>query len=82
MQYSASHHHSTSPQGGLPGVFFEIDISPLVARYTDDKESFWAFLINLLAIIGGIYAVSAFLVAAIYEAERRLAFKSEIGKAI
>ncbi|KAM0683432.1 ER-derived vesicles protein erv46 [Mitosporidium daphniae] len=80
-QYSATAHSTNKPPGGLPGVFFDIDISPLIILYSEQNAYSWlSFMAQLFAIIGGIYTIASLLDAFLYQAERRLAMKRQLGK--
>eukprot|EP01135_Chromosphaera_perkinsii_P000492 Nk52_evm46s96 gene=Nk52_evmTU46s96 len=68
-QYSVReyHRHLTGRTGaggrGSPGVFFKYDISDIKVNIRDDEEdtSFVRFLVQLCAIVGGVFATSGML---------------------
>ena len=63
------------------GVFFDIDISPLVILYSEKNAYSWSsFIAQIFAIIGGVYTMAFLLDAFLYQAERRLAMKRQLGK--
>jgi hypothetical protein len=64
----------------FPSVFFYYDISPMTVRYTETRKSFSSLLIELFAIVGGVYMVAAMIDAIIYQAERQFRQKMSIGK--
>lgn len=70
-QYSATWHSKGTPLTGdgqgLPGVFFNYEIAPLLVKITEEKKSFIHFLTNTCAIIGGVFTVASFLDAFIYQ---------------
>ncbi|GJJ69049.1 endoplasmic reticulum-Golgi intermediate compartment protein 3 [Entomortierella parvispora] len=70
------------PPSGLPGVFFNFDISPMVVVQKEERKSFASFLTTVCAIVGGIFTVFSLLDGFIWRAERSLRRKIEIGKAL
>lgn len=46
----------------------------------EDSRSFLHFLTNVCAIVGGVFTVSGILDACIYQSERMIRKKMEIGK--
>jgi hypothetical protein len=84
-QYSVTEHESISPPimgtpVAMPGVFFSIDISPMVIKYSEYRKPFSHLLTDLCAIIGGVYTVAGIVDGLIYSAEQRFRKKLEIGK--
>ncbi|KAG0056096.1 hypothetical protein BGZ83_006357 [Gryganskiella cystojenkinii] len=67
---------------GLPGVFFNFDISPMLVIQKEERKSFTSFLTGVCAIVGGIFTVASILDGAIWRAERSLKRKMELGKAL
>jgi hypothetical protein len=63
----------------LPALFFKYEISPLYVRYELKEKSIWHFLVNICAIIGGVYTAFSILDAVIYTSVSRI-FKHRIGK--
>ncbi|KAJ3153022.1 hypothetical protein HK101_001766, partial [Irineochytrium annulatum] len=83
-QIAVTEHERDTKQGGsigLPGVFFNFDISPMLVMYTEYKKPFAHFLTDVCAIVGGIFTVAGILDSLIYTAERSLKRKMELGKA-
>jgi len=91
-QYSYSEHvrdareafHTTNTEGietthGLdarPGLFFNIDVSPMQIVHTEKRKPFAHFLTTLCAIVGGVLTVAGLVDAALFrvikgEEERR-----------
>lgn len=60
-QFSVTYHHSmvdlNSDHIELPGVFFKYDISPLRIQIQEENKPFSRFVIRILAVVGGIWAV-------------------------
>ncbi|KAI8868046.1 endoplasmic reticulum-golgi intermediate compartment protein 3-like protein [Ramicandelaber brevisporus] len=69
------------PLFGLPGIYVMFDISPMLVTYVETRRSLASFLTSLCAIIGGIYTVASILDSFVYNAERSLRRKIELGKA-
>ncbi|KAF9576232.1 Endoplasmic reticulum-Golgi intermediate compartment protein 3 [Mortierella alpina] len=67
---------------GLPGVFFNFDISPMLVIQKEERKSFTSFLTGVCAIVGGIFTVASIIDGAIWRAERTLKRKMELGKAL
>lgn len=55
---------------GVPGVFFNYEISPLRVIQRETKSSFTHFLTSTCAIVGGILTIAGLIDAAIYRSRR------------
>nr|CAH8825689.1 unnamed protein product [Trichobilharzia regenti] len=70
-QYSATWHSKGTPLSGdgqgLPGVFFNYEIAPLLVKITEEQKSLVHFLTNTCAIIGGVFTVASLVDAFIYQ---------------
>ncbi|KAF9123367.1 Endoplasmic reticulum-Golgi intermediate compartment protein 3 [Mortierella sp. 14UC] len=80
LQYKNEWGQIQAPNG-LPGVFFNFDISPMLVIQKEERKSFASFLTGICAIVGGIFTVASLLDGAIWRAERTLKRKMELGKA-
>lgn len=83
-QYSATQHEqeiAENEESTLPGIFFKFEISPMLITLTHYRKSFTAFLTSLCAIVGGIITVAGLVDSFIYNAERTLRQKVDLGKA-
>ncbi|KAI8055847.1 serologically defined breast cancer antigen NY-BR-84 [Syncephalis plumigaleata] len=78
-QYAATQ-HAQPASGSLPGLFFNYDISPMVIIYTETHRSFLTFLTSVCAVVGGVFTVASLIDAFIYNADRALRQKVELGK--
>ncbi|KAH7368296.1 endoplasmic reticulum vesicle transporter-domain-containing protein [Plectosphaerella cucumerina] len=66
----AERHHS---QGGIPGVFFSYDISPMkVINREERSKTFTGFLTGLCGVIGGTLTVAAAVDRGFFEGSIRL----------
>ncbi|KAG0171221.1 Endoplasmic reticulum-Golgi intermediate compartment protein 3 [Apophysomyces sp. BC1034] len=67
---------------GLPGVFFLMDISPMLIIYRESRPSLTSFITGVFAIVGGIFTVAGLVDRVMYRAERSFKKKVELGKAL
>lgn len=58
-------------RGGIPGVFFSYDISPLKLIEREERGRFSAFLVGAMSSIGGVIAVASFFDRAAFEIQKR-----------
>ncbi|XP_051169555.1 endoplasmic reticulum-Golgi intermediate compartment protein 3 [Leptopilina boulardi] len=78
-----SHSKHVSPMSGdsgMPGIFFNYELSPLMVKYTETAKSFGHFATNLCAIIGGVFTVAGLFDAFLYHSIRAIEKKIELGK--
>ncbi|KAK7048490.1 Sec1-domain-containing protein [Favolaschia claudopus] len=69
-----------SPQGvhiqhgvtGIPGAFFNFEISPILVVHSDTRQSFAHFVTSTCAIIGGVLTVASLLDSVLFAAGRTL----------
>jgi len=83
-QFSVTEHFrkiDDPSKGGLPGVFFMYDLSPIMVKFSERTKSFAHFLTSLCAIIGGVFTVAGIIDSLIYNSMRSLGKKIELGKA-
>ena len=60
-------------RGGIPGVFFSYDISPMkVINREERTKSFAGFLTGICAVIGGTLTVAAAIDRGVYEGASRI----------
>jgi len=87
-QYSATHYdrdltegiNGDSPGGihvqhgvtGLPGVFFNFEISPILVVHSETRQSFAHFLTSTCAIVGGVLTVASLLDSVLFATGRAL----------
>ncbi|KAF7269494.1 hypothetical protein GWI33_017489 [Rhynchophorus ferrugineus] len=83
-QYSVTKHQKTvsllAGESGMPGIFFQYELSPLMVKYTEQERSLGHFLTNLCAIIGGVYTVAGLLDTFLYHSIKIIQKKMELGK--
>ncbi|KAF2155818.1 endoplasmic reticulum-golgi intermediate compartment protein-like protein 3 [Myriangium duriaei CBS 260.36] len=67
------HKERLHARGGIPGVFFSYDISPMkVINREARSKSFSGFLVGVCAVIGGTLTVAAAVDRALYEGGQRV----------
>ncbi|KAL7320592.1 ER-derived vesicles protein erv46 [Mucor circinelloides] len=81
-QYSVTQNDVEGAKGGLPGVFFMLEISPMQISYKETRKSFGSLLTGVLAIIGGVYTVAGLIDRVVYRAEKAYKKKVEMGKTL
>ena len=64
----------------LPAVYFRYDMSPITVQYKLYKENFLHFLIQLCAIVGGIFTVTGIIDGLIHTSVAHLLKKANMGK--
>lgn len=83
-QFSVTKHQKVvslmSGESGMPGIFFQYELSPLMVKYSEKERSFGHFITNLCAIIGGVYTVAGLLDSFLYHSIRLIQKKMELGK--
>ncbi|THD22008.1 Endoplasmic reticulum-Golgi intermediate compartment protein 3 [Fasciola hepatica] len=69
-QYSVTWYMRGTPLSGdshgVPGLFFNYEISPILVRISSEKRSLLHFFTNTCAIIGGVFTVASLVDAFIY----------------
>lgn len=83
-QFSVTKHKKVisimSGESGMPGAFFQYELSPLMVKYTEKERSLGHFLTNVCAIIGGVYTVAGLIDSFLYHSVRLIQKKIELGK--
>mmetsp|Transcript_572 Transcript_572/g.1938 ORF Transcript_572/g.1938 Transcript_572/m.1938 type:complete len:390 (+) Transcript_572:248-1417(+) len=84
-QYSVTEYFRPGEAGKtshiLPGIFFIYDMSPIKVELTEKKERFLHFIVQLCAIIGGVFTVMGMIDASVYHGGKVIRKKLQIGKA-
>ncbi|KAG9123904.1 hypothetical protein FRC07_013558 [Ceratobasidium sp. 392] len=57
---------------GLPGVFFNYDISPLMVVHRETRQTFAHFITSLCAVIGGVLTVATIADSVVFAAIRQV----------
>lgn len=89
-QYSVTEHYTTATTqpgtmlggGVIPGVFVTYDLSPILVHVYESRpyQSTAHFLLQLCAIIGGIFTVAGILDAFVYHGSIHIKRKMALGK--
>ncbi|KAL1501457.1 hypothetical protein ABEB36_006773 [Hypothenemus hampei] len=83
-QFSVTKHQKVvsilSGESGMPGIFFQYELSPLMVKFTEHERSFGHFLTNVCAIIGGVYTVAGLVDTFLYHSIKMIQKKMELGK--
>lgn len=70
---ASGHKEKIHARGGIPGVFFSYDISPMkIINREERSKSFTGFLTGLCTIVGGTLTVAAAIDRGVYEGATRL----------
>eukprot|EP01017_Pseudomicrothorax_dubius_P000503 TRINITY_DN0_c1974_g1_i2.p1 TRINITY_DN0_c1974_g1~~TRINITY_DN0_c1974_g1_i2.p1 ORF type:complete len:107 (-),score=29.17 TRINITY_DN0_c1974_g1_i2:55-375(-) len=64
----------------LPAVYFRYDMSPITVKFAQKRESFFHFLVQICAIIGGIFTVAGIIDSIIHKSVATLLKKAQEGK--
>lgn len=64
----------------MPSVYLRYDLSPVTMKYTETREAFSHFLVQICAVIGGVFTVAGLLDAVIHKSIVHLAKKAQLGK--
>ncbi|KAF5360754.1 hypothetical protein D9756_004714 [Leucocoprinus leucothites] len=62
-------HHGTQ---GLPGAFFNYEISPILVVHSDTRQSFAHFVTSTCAIVGGVLTVASLFDSVLFATSRAL----------
>jgi len=57
---------------GIPGAFFNFEISPILIIHSDTRQSFAHFITSTCAIVGGVLTVASLIDSALFATERAL----------
>lgn len=83
-QFSVTKHKKTvsilNGESGMPGAFFQYELSPLMVKYTQKQRSLGHFLTNVCAIIGGVYTVAGRIDSILHYVVGAIQKKIELGK--
>jgi outer membrane receptor for Fe3+-dicitrate len=83
-QFSVTKHKKVisimNGESGMPGIFFQYELSPLMVKFTERQRSFGHFATNVCAIIGGVYTVAGLIDTLLYYSVKIIQKKIELGK--
>ncbi|KIJ54243.1 hypothetical protein M422DRAFT_241494 [Sphaerobolus stellatus SS14] len=64
--------HLSHGNQGVPGAFFNFEISPILVVHTETRQSFAHFLTSTCAIVGGVLTIASILDQILFATERVL----------
>lgn len=64
----------------IPAIYFRYDMSPIVVKFTKRSKSFSHFLVQICAIIGGVFTVLGLLNSIVHTSLKRFLKKAELNK--
>ncbi|KAF9649389.1 ER-derived vesicles protein ERV46 [Thelephora ganbajun] len=64
---------------GVPGVFLNYDISPILVVHAETRQSFAHFLTSTCAIVGGVLTVASIIDSVLFAANRALKHGGHVG---
>lgn len=65
---------------GPPAVYFRYDLSPVTVKFSVYRQSFFRFLVQLCAIVGGIFTVAGLIDNFLHTSISSLGAKDQTGK--
>ena len=76
-----NYHFNSSPAGNrFPSVYFKYELSPVTVEYTQYKDTMLNFIIQICAILGGVFTVTGIIDALIHQSMLTIIRKAERGK--
>mmetsp|Transcript_98866 Transcript_98866/g.250933 ORF Transcript_98866/g.250933 Transcript_98866/m.250933 type:complete len:347 (-) Transcript_98866:179-1219(-) len=66
----------------MPSLYFRYDFSPVTVQYKETRESFSHFLVQICAVIGGIFTVAGIVDSVLHKSIVHLAKKAQVGKLV
>jgi len=64
----------------LPAIYFRYDLSPVFVTITQENKSFLHFLVQVCAIIGGVFTVAGIIDSVLHKSVQTILKKAEMGK--
>jgi hypothetical protein len=64
----------------VPAIYFRYDLSAITVRFTEKRKSFAHFLVQICAIIGGVFTVLGLVNSFLHSTLRTVLKKAEMGK--
>jgi hypothetical protein len=77
-QFTANSNRIVNQQ--MPSLYLRYDFSPVTVRYTEKREATSHFLVQICAVIGGVFTVAGLLDSVLHKSIVVLAKKAQIGK--
>jgi len=64
----------------MPSLYVRYDFSPVTVKYTERRESLSHFMVQICAVIGGVFTVAGVIDSLLHKSIVQLAKKAQIGK--
>merc|ERR1712187_746120 len=77
-QFTANSNRIVNQQ--MPSLYLRYDFSPVTVLYTEQKESTSHFLVQMCAVIGGVFTVAGLLDSVLHKSIVAIAKKAQLGK--
>mmetsp|Transcript_70341 Transcript_70341/g.205714 ORF Transcript_70341/g.205714 Transcript_70341/m.205714 type:complete len:348 (-) Transcript_70341:180-1223(-) len=77
-QFTANSNRIANQQ--MPSLYLRYDFSPVTVRYQETRERFSHFLVQVCAVVGGIFTVAGVLDSLLHKSIVHLAKKAQLGK--
>jgi len=77
-QFTANSNKIVNQQ--MPSLYFRYDFAPVTVRYKETRESFSHFLVQICAVIGGVFTMAGLVDSLLHRSIVELAKKAQIGK--
>ncbi|KAI0826786.1 Sec1-like protein [Trametes gibbosa] len=74
--------HVAHGNGGIPGAFFNYEISPLRIVHAETRQSFAHFLTSTCAIVGGVLTVASLIDSALFATRKALKKTAHAGSPV
>jgi len=78
--YQFTAHSNKIVNQQMPSLYIRYDFSPVTVRYTEKREATSHFLVQICAVIGGIFTIAGLLDSVLHKGIVVLAKKAQIGK--
>mmetsp|Transcript_62231 Transcript_62231/g.148495 ORF Transcript_62231/g.148495 Transcript_62231/m.148495 type:complete len:347 (+) Transcript_62231:185-1225(+) len=77
-QFTANSNKIVNQQ--MPSLYLRYDFSPVTVKYVEVRESLPHFLVQICAVIGGVFTVAGMLDSMVHRSILHLAKKAQLGK--
>jgi len=64
----------------LPAIYFRYEFSPITVKFSERRKSFSHFLVQVCAIVGGVFTVLGIVNSVLHNTLRTVLKKAEMGK--
>jgi len=77
-QFTANSNKIVNQQ--MPSLYLRYDFSPVTVQYTETRETFSHFVVQICAVVGGVFTVAGLLDSVLHKSIVHIAKKAQIGK--